>query len=260
MKIGNSIWKENNPHLHNPHLDGDAFYWEAGPVGVFLSHGFSATTIEIRPLAEKLNELGYTVAAPLLPGHGTHPKDLNRTHWQDWLTTGKETLEKLFQTCDHVFVGGESMGGLLSLYLASLYPQVSGILLYAPAIRTQMKPLDYLKLYLLAPFVPQIGRDGLDCDNVWQGYSGLPLKGLVQFLRFQAVTRKRLSEVTQPVLIFQGRQDMTVAPEAGKMIMEGISSDIKEHHWMEKSSHVIVLDVEFEQVASLSIQFIEKNL
>lgn len=108
--------------------------------------------------------------------------------------------------------------------------------------------------------MPQIRRDELDCADNWQGYPGLPLKGLVPFLRFQAVTRKRLSEITQPVLVFQGGKDTTVAPEAGKMIMDGISSKIKEHHWMEKSSHVILLDVELEQVAALSLQFIEKNL
>lgn len=108
-----------NQHLHNPYLDGDPFFWEAGPVGIFLSHGFTATTVEIRPLAKNLHEQGYTVAAPLMPGHGTHPKDLNRVHWQDWLEAGKETLEKLFQTCEHVFVGGESWAGCwLCIWLA----------------------------------------------------------------------------------------------------------------------------------------------
>ena len=33
-----------NPALHNPQLEGEAFFWEGGPVGVLLSHGYSATT------------------------------------------------------------------------------------------------------------------------------------------------------------------------------------------------------------------------
>jgi hypothetical protein len=36
-----------NPHLLNPHLDGRPFFWQAGPVGVFLSYGFNATSAEL---------------------------------------------------------------------------------------------------------------------------------------------------------------------------------------------------------------------
>ncbi|MBT6812935.1 MAG: hypothetical protein HOA53_09880, partial [Anaerolineae bacterium] len=61
-----------------------------------------------------------------------------------------------------------------------------------------------------------------------------------------------------PILIFQGRNDVTVVPEAGEIIMDGVSSEIKEHHWMEKSSHSILLDEEYEKVAEMSIAFIER--
>ena len=58
-----------------------------------------------------------------------------------------------------------------------------------------------------------------------------------------------LAEIQQPALVFQGRKDLTVAPEAGEIILNGISSTVKEHHWMENSSHAIVLDAEREEVA-----------
>jgi carboxylesterase len=258
MQGEKSIKTQGNPNLHNPHLDGDAFLWEAGPVGILLSHGFTATTAEIRLVAEKFHAQGYTVAAPLLPGHGTKPEDLNRVRWQHWVRTGEESLQELFGVCKQVWVAGESMGGLLALYLASKNPQISGILLYAPSIRTTLSKMDLLRLYLGAPFVTQVERDSLDGADAWQGYPGLPLKGIIQFLRFQTATLKRLAHIYQPVLIFQGRLDITVAPEAGKIIMEGISSEIKKHHWMENSSHAIVLDEEYEEVAALSIEFVEK--
>lgn len=248
-----------NKALHNPHLDGDTFVLEGGPVGIFLSHGFTATTAEIRLVAEKFHAQGYTVAAPLLPGHGTKPEDLNQVHWRDWVESGEASLQKLLGSCEQVWVAGASMGGLLALYLASNNPQISGALLYVPAIRTLMRKRDLLQLYLGAPFIKEMPRDSLDGSDLWQGYPGLPLKGIIQFLRFQSATLKRLSDVRQPVLIFQGRLDLTVAPEAGKIIMNGISSEIKEHHWMENSSHSIALDEEYEEVAALSIEFIEKN-
>ncbi|NCP88179.1 MAG: hypothetical protein CO094_08290 [Anaerolineae bacterium CG_4_9_14_3_um_filter_57_17] len=249
---------QGNPNLHNPQLEGDSFFWKSGPVGVFLSHGYTATTAEIRPLAEKFHQRGYTVAAPLLPGHGTQPADLNHVTWQEWVRAGQETLDRLTAHCERVFVGGESMGGLVALYLASQNPAVAGILLYAPAIRLTMSAADRLKLFLGAPFIEQVPRESLDGKDAWQGYPGLPLRGALELLRFQAATRSRLANIAQPILIFQGRLDTTVAPEAGKIIFEGVKSSIKEHHWLENSNHAIPLGPECEQVAKMSIQFIEK--
>jgi carboxylesterase len=223
-----------------------------------LSHGFTATTAEIRLVADQFHTQGYTVAAPLLPGHGTKPEDLNNVHWRDWVASGEESLQNLFGSCEQVWVAGTSMGGLLALYLASQNPKISGSLLYAPAIRTMMSKMDLLQLYLGAPLIKEIPRDSLDGSALWQGYPGLPLKGIIQFLRFQSATLKRLSHIHQPVLIFQGRHDLTVAPEAGEIIMDRVSSEIKEHHWMEKSSHAILLDEEYEEVATLCIEFIKK--
>ena len=248
----------NNPNLHNPHLDGDFFFWQAGSTGIFLSHGYSATTAEIRLVAEKFHGAGYTVGAPLLPGHGTHPKDLNQVKWQDWADAGKKELGKLFKICDQVWVAGESMGGVLALHLASQYPKVQGVILYAPAIRLAMSFADKLKLHLGSYLVSEAPRDSLDVSDLWQGYPGIPLKGAVQLLRFQKAVEKELSKINQPTLVFQGRNDMTVAPEAGELILQNISSEIKEHHWMENSSHAIVIDKEYEKVAKTSLEFIAK--
>lgn len=248
-----------NKALHNPHLDGDTFFLDGGKVGILLSHGYTATTAEVRLIAEKFHAAGYTVAGTLLAGHGTKVEDLNNVQWRDWVESGEESLQKLFKVCDQVWVAGESMGGVLALYLASQNPKIAGIMLYAPAIRLTMSFFDTLKLYLGASFIPEVPRESLDCSNGWQGYPGLPLKGAIQLLRFQTATLPQLSKIKQPVLIFQGRKDMTVAPEAGEVILRGISSEIKEHHWMENSSHAIVLDGELDDVAQLSMRFIEKN-
>lgn len=250
----------SNPHLHNPHLEGDPFFWKAGPIGIFLSHGYTATTAEVRLLARQLHERGFSVAAPLLPGHGTQPEDLNSVHWQDWVRAGEETYQELRKNCQQVFLGGESMGGVLALYLASQYPEAAGLLLYSPAIRLTMSSLDIAKLYLGAPFIAQVERTSLDCSDKWQGYPGLPLKGAIQLLRFASTTKARLARIHQPVMVLQGRLDVTVAPSAGEIILNGVSSSLKEHHWMENSNHAITLDQELPQVTELTVGFIQKAL
>ena len=44
-------------------------------IGILLVHGFTGSPASMRPWAEYLNQHGYTVTVPLLPGHGTRPED-----------------------------------------------------------------------------------------------------------------------------------------------------------------------------------------
>ncbi len=249
-----------NPALHNPHLEGGPFFWEAGPVGVLLSHGYTATTAEVRLLAKLLHERGYTVAAPLLAGHGTQPADLNHVSWRDWVSSAEKTYEQLVTCCKQVFIGGQSMGGVVALQLASQHPEAAGVLLYAPAIKLTMTTLDKIKLYAGSLFVSEVARESLDGSDKWQGYPGLPLKGAIQLLQMQDAVRQRLPMIKQPVIVFQGRKDTTVDVTAGDIILQGVKSTLKEHHWMERSSHAIPIDCELDEVADLTAHFIERTL
>jgi carboxylesterase len=244
--------------LHNPHFDGKPFFLEGGPTGVLLSHGFTATCWEVRRLAEALHAHGYTVAGPLLPGHGSQATDLNRVRWQEWAEAGETVYQRLRGQCQQVLVGGESMGSLVALHLASRHPELAGVLCYAPAIQLNMPTSTRLVLRLAAPFVAQVGRASLDCADVWQGYPGLPLKGALQFFQFQRAVREELPKIHQPLLICQGRLDTTVHPQAGELILRAVKSESKEHHWLEKSSHVITLDQELERVTEITVAFIER--
>lgn len=155
-----------NKALHDPHLQGEPFFWEAGPTGVLLSHGFTATTAEVGLPARPLHEKDCTVA-----GHGTTPAELNHTHWQDWLGSVEQGYRELTSRCEHVFVGGESTGAVLALYLASQHPEIAGVLTYAPAIELAMSTLDVIKLYLASPFfIQSVPKEGLDVADKWQGY------------------------------------------------------------------------------------------
>jgi carboxylesterase len=247
--------------LYNPHLAGDAFLWEAGPVGVCLSHGFTATTAEVRLFARRLYEKGFSVGAPLLAGHGSRPEDLNRVRWQDWVESGETVYRQLASRCDKIFLGGESMGALVALYLAGRHPEASGVLLYAPAIQLTISAMDKVRLYLGANFMPFARRENMEVSDKWQGYHPeLPTKGILQLLKFQDAVKKVLPNIAQPIVIFQGRKDTTVHPQAGDIILRGVASAVKERHWMERSGHPILIDAELEEVANLSLNFMERAL
>ncbi|MFM7448188.1 MAG: alpha/beta hydrolase [Leptolyngbyaceae cyanobacterium] len=65
--------------------DPSPFLLTGGPVAVLLIHGFTGSPSEMRLLGHYLHERGLTVAAPLLPGHGTREEDLNQKRWTDWV-------------------------------------------------------------------------------------------------------------------------------------------------------------------------------
>ena len=242
--------------LRNPHLDGTPFCWEAGSVGVLLCHGLTATAAEVRLLAQVLHERGYTVAGPLLPGHGTTPQDCNRHTWQDWYASVEQAYQQLTSQCQTVVVGGESAGALLILRLASLHPEVAAILCYAPALKLKLSRGKIYLLSLCVPFLTSIPKPPSTDNNPWQGYSVNPLKAADQLRRLQKVIYPLLPQIQQPIIIIQGKLDPTVHSQSSQIIYDQISSSIKELHWLEHSTHCVILDKEREKAAELTLNFL----
>ena len=251
---------EEESFLLNPELEGGSFFWKGGETGVLLLHGLTATTAEVRPLAKRLFNEGYTVSGILLPGHGTTPENLSQTHREDWVKASEEAYNELKQECSSVIVGGESVGALLALRLASDHPEIKGLLLYAPAIRLAASFLKKIILVMVSPFVFSVkkkfpkDREGMP----WQGYKINPLRTGVQLLKFQWEIKQRLCRIYQPILLIQANLDETVDLRSGDIILRGVQSAVKELYWMEKSGHVVILAKQFEEVLKTTLEFIQK--
>ncbi len=248
------------PAFRNPHLDGTSFYWQAGSTGILLIHGFTATTTEVRLLAQYLHEHGYTVAGPLLPGHGTTPKDCNHHTWQDWYATVDESCAQLASRCERLVVGGESTGALLALRLAYLHPEISAILCYAPALRLRVSRLKVFILTLCMPFIESIPKAPSKDDNLWKGYAVNPLRGAYQLTLLEKAITALLPKIRQPVLVMQGRLDQTVNPVSSQVVFDQVGSTVKELHWLEHSSHCLILDQERDVADAKSLSFLERVL
>ena len=231
--------------------------WKNGPVGILLSHGYTATPAEVRLLAHRLYQQGYTVAAPLLPGHGTTPQDMQRCRRQDWEAAVEQTYQTVAAQCRRVIVGGESMGALLALYLAAKHPNIEAVLAYSPALRIAKK--NVWGAYLLSPFVAHVAKGKIK-EEFWQGYPVNPLRALVQLHKLQRRVRRLLPRIRQPLLIVQGRLDTAIDLRGVDELYRNIGSTEKELHWMEKSGHVVMIDRELEQVAEITLRFIERVL
>jgi carboxylesterase len=246
--------------IRNPHLDGSPFLREAGTIGVLLVHGLTATAAEVRPLAVSLHAQGYSVAAPLLPGHYTHPDDQNRVKWQDWTRSVEHAYSELKSLCKKVVVGGESAGGLLTLYLAARNPDIVALLLYALALRLSYRPFEMIGLYCLSPFIRWVPKRNMDSNELWQGYPVNPLKGVVQLRKLQKVVLPRIKQIHQPLMIIQNELDRRVHPSVPDLIYNQISSTVKEIHWMRNSAYCVIIDHEMDKVTRLTLDFIDRAL
>lgn len=242
--------------MQHPQLNGESIFWPGNSIGFLLIHGFTATTTEVRPLAVFLHGHGYTVSAPLLPGHGTTPQELNKTKWIHWVNCVEEAYQQLQRTCRVIFVGGESMGGLLSLYLARKHEEIAGILLYAPALKVlQLGRAQFLSLVHDFHW-----KKGGDESMPWKGYRVVPLKASRQLFQFQRIVFRALPNIFQPTIIHQGRKDRSLDLRGPNQLLNRLGSKDKALLWFEKSQHCILLDQEFDQVAAASLTFIQQNL
>ncbi len=242
-----------NEFMVNPHLEGDDFFWKGNPTGILLIHGFTATTAEVRLIAEKLQEDGYTCAAPLLPGHGTNPHDLNRSTWQMWLEKVKDFYERLARECEQVFVIGESMGALLALELAVQHPEINGLMLFTAVIKYKGLWLSRL----LYPFKFALKKTNKDDGLPWKGYNVYPVKAAAEMHKLQMHVKKQLSKIEQPTLIFTGEYDTHISSEAADIILSGIKSNVKHHIHMQESPHVILLANELDKAYEHVVNFIK---
>ena len=242
-----------NSFMQHPELDGDSFFFESGETAFLLVHGYTATTTEVRTLAEHFLALGHTVAAPLLPGHGTHPDELNQISWQDWYKAVRQTYLDLQSRNKRVWLAGESMGALLCLKLAIDHPKIEGLLLFAPAIKVR-----YIWIARFLQFFKSHLRKGHgDSTMPWKGYKVYPVKGAVQLLKLQKVVKAGLHKIKQPTLVMVSKADATVMPETGEKLINSISSSQKQLVVLENSPHVMLLGPETEYIFSVAEDFVD---
>ncbi|MDF2571767.1 MAG: hypothetical protein K0R55_3371 [Sporomusa sp.] len=235
----------------------EPFLLPGGPNGVLLIHGFTGAPSEMRLAGEYLNNLGYTVFAPRLAGHGTSPEEMAKTAWPHWYGNVEDGYHLLTGLCSTVSVVGLSMGGLLALKLASEYPLKRLAVISAP-IYIANKRLRLLPLYrLFTNFVPKTRKRLPDRGEDYSiTYDVTPLSSLSSLLDLIKHVQTLLPSVTVPSLVIQSRKEHTVEPESAQYIYDKLGSTEKQLLWLNKSGHIVTLDIEREPVFEKISQFL----
>lgn len=194
--------------------------------GVLLVHGFTATPQEMRPLAEHLWSNGDTVFAVRLPGHGTRPADLATRSYREWLTAVEQGHRLLTEKGLAVSGIGLSTGSLLLLDLAIDRP-FSALVLLSPFLRLHHRLAPFAGL--LRQLMPYQKRPLPEPGHSFY-YTERPLAGIHQINLLRRRVRRKLHDISTPVLVLAGAGDKTIAPGTAAALFHELGSPHKKFH------------------------------
>ncbi|MFW6136192.1 MAG: alpha/beta hydrolase, partial [Chloroflexota bacterium] len=245
------------------HLDPSPFSLEGGSTGVLLIHGFTRSPPEMRLVGDYLHERGLTVSAPLLPGHGTTVEEMNACKWADWTEAAEAALQALRSHCETVFVGGLSMGSLLTIYLAA-HRDLPGAILYSPAVKVA-DPLIHVTpvLKYVIPKKPKSDESDYtdpEAEQYTWSYEAFPSFAAHELLKLIRRVQELLPQVTCPLLMIHSTGDQAIAPDSARYTYDRAGSVDKELVTLHNSGHVITVDSEWETVAEKTYDFIQAHL
>lgn len=249
---------------------------------ILCVHGFPSTPADFRKILTVSDARGWDVAAPLLPGCGTEPKDLLATEWSQYLAAVTDTWNRLRPQYDEACLVGISMGGALVLALAEATcadparAPLAMSTVAAPVVLNAwtrhgivLNPLLYAARFLGA-IMPSIGaafpdpdRVGEDGDNQWKGYLGVYTRQSYTLQVGLRVVERRLPQVTCPILVCHARGDRMVDyRNAGILMSQVASNDIEAYtanmdQFRHKQHNLLMYDSQRDRVWSTILDFFE---
>jgi carboxylesterase len=243
----------------------EPFFFPGGPIGCLLLHGFTAMPEEMRWLGEYLAGQDHAALGVRLAGHATHPTDLARTRWSDWLISVEEGLALLRGVSDQVFLIGQSMGGMIALLAAARYP-VAGVI--AMSTRSDMSgkapPLAVRLFFRLRPMIRKQAKPAEPPlaerrEAEYPAYPQFPARILKEVDLLRVGLYEALPQVRVPALLIHSRADASVSADSMPRIHERLGSTDKQMLWLDGMDHSLVRDPQRQVVFDAVAAFVAEH-
>ena len=208
---------------------------KSSEIGIYIIHGFSNTTYEVKELAQFLGDKGFHTIANNLPGHGTTAEECNRIKYQMWLEHVTQDLANLISMSKKTYVIGCSLGADLALYLSSMFP-INGCIVGG----TVLKFNNPFTIHVLIPFLSKIikfSKKNNDTTIKYYGYTSYPLIALNEMRKLTNMIIKKLPKVTSPLLIIHSESDKMSLKKNVNLVYNKTQSTIKEKLFVENAHH-----------------------
>jgi carboxylesterase len=230
-----------------------------GTHGALVLHGFTGCPQSMRGLAVAFARAGFATEVPRLPGHGTTVEEMATTSWDDWSAAVEAAYLDLAQRCDRVVVAGLSMGGTLTVWLASKHPEIAGIVVINGAVApmgdaTEFRAPIAALLEGGTEFIPAVGNDIADPDQRELAYDQTPIAPLLSLFDAVEALQPRLASVNCPVLVMNAPDDHIVPAAASDHLAASVSGPVT-RITLERSFHVATLDYDRDLIEREAVAF-----
>jgi carboxylesterase len=236
---------------------------------VLLLHGFNDTAQSMAYLGASLHAHGWTVRAPLLPGHGrdlaTLASEARAAAWREEVRREYDTLRGSHDT---VAVVGQSMGGALALLLATERPEIPALVLLAPYIgmprHLQWKVAAAWVAQAMLPYRRSVGGETSIHDPAARaeglGPGVVTARTLSELRRVAEDAEAALSRVWVPTLYLQSRADNRITARDAEVHFQTLGGADKRQHWLTGCGHIISADYCRDEVASLTADWLDAHV
>ena len=235
----------------------------SGSVGALCLHGLSATPWEVRPIAEALARRGVRCVGPVQPGHGDTKERLAASNQEEWVDAASAQLASLRERHDRVVLVGVSMGGLVSLLLASRTP-VTAVVTVGVPLRLKAPPRWLVRgIAAVWPYLAKRGGSDIREPAARARHPSLavmPVRSVAELMRLQERVREALVGVRAPLFVAHGALDRTADPADAREIHDGVGSTEKRLRVYARSGHIATVDYDGPQLASDAAEFVAPHL
>jgi carboxylesterase len=235
-----------------------------------LIHGFTGSPKEMRWMGEYLNRHGYTCLGVRLAGHATHPDDMIRSHWTDWVASVENGYHILRGLSDRIYLAGLSMGGILSLLMSTwLEPRAQGVIAISTPYRLPAGsdfPVWFIRL--ASAFIKFRPKAGDPPGSTWfdqaayldhVSYPQNPVRSGAELKLLILQMHKALPNLNVPVLLMHSKDDTYIAPENAEWIYEALTHTTdKTKLYFTGSGHVLTRDAARQPVFQATLDFIQR--
>jgi carboxylesterase len=233
---------------------------------LLMLHGFGDTPQTLRYLGGRLHAAGFTVHAPLLPGHGRGLRDFATASAEDYVSSAREELAWLRARTPWVGVIGLSMGGAIAARLAAEADDIRVLALLAPYLTP---PRAVALVARTAPFwsvvIPYLeGRAGdasvhdpVARDSSF-AYGMFPPRAVRALCATAAAGRRALPSITVPTLVVNSREDNRIPLALAETATARLAGPT-ERQWVAGCGHVITVDYCRDVVANLVLDFLARH-
>jgi carboxylesterase len=217
---------------------------------VLLLHGFNDTPQSVSYLAHALHAKGWSVRAPLLPGHGRGLEAACSGRAETWLAFARAQYEEMSATYSVVVLGGQSMGGALAALVAAKHPSIPALVLMAPYLGMprglQLKLAGAWIAHAFTPYHANTGGERSIHDPEARARAlgtGVVTAGmLVQLRRIAAKAARDLPKIMVPTLYIQSREDNRIDEGDARRFFSLIGCADKVQRWLTGCGHIIAED------------------